>query len=45
MSIEDEAREATLAHIAKLEARIGVLELALYAPPPDGSASWLATAF
>ena len=27
--IEDEAREPTLAYIAKLEARIGVLELAL----------------
>ena len=26
---EDEARGATLAHIARLEARIGVLELAL----------------
>ena len=28
---EDEAREPTLAHIARLEARIGVLELALRA--------------
>jgi hypothetical protein len=29
MSIEDETREPTLAYIAKLETRIGVLELAL----------------